>query len=101
MFAPILQKCNLDGLEQTFHPFRDNIFESKTKQVNDVKFYHFTISFNGFLEHYNVSIHDAPPHSLKDSNANPKVETTKEEKVRVCSLARNILGVKGRVRALG
>ncbi len=101
MLAPNLQKCCLDGLEQSFHPFRDNIFESKTKQVDDVNFHHFTISFNGLLEHSHVSIHDAPPHSLKDSNANPKVETTKEKKVGVCSLAHNTLGVEGRARAPG
>jgi hypothetical protein len=44
---------------------------------------------------------DAPPHSLKDSNANPKVETTKEKRVRVCSLARNISRIEGCVGALG
>jgi len=39
---------------------------------------------------------------LKDSNANPNVETTEEEeKVEVCSLARNISGVEGHVGALG
>ncbi len=40
---------------------------------------------------------DAPPHSLKDSNVNPKVKTT--ERVGVQSLARNTLGVEGRARA--
>ncbi len=43
---------------------------------------------------------DAPPHSLKDSNASPKMKTT-EKKVRVRSLTRSILGVEGCARALG
>ncbi len=42
-------------LNLVFAPFRDIIPESKTKQVND-KFYHFTISFNGLFEHYDVSM---------------------------------------------
>ncbi len=44
---------------------------------------------------------DAPPHSLKDSNASLKMKVTKEEGIGVCSLVRNILGVEGRVRTLG
>ncbi len=43
-------------LNLVFTPFKDTILESKTKQVDDVKFYCFTISFNGFFEHYDVSI---------------------------------------------
>jgi hypothetical protein len=49
-----------------------------------------------FFNKRNYSI-DAPPHSLKDSNANPKVKTTKEERVWVHFLFRNFLGVKGHV----
>ncbi len=56
MFAPTFQKYNLDGFEQSFHPFKDIVFESKTKHVDDVNFHCFTISFNGLLEHFNVSI---------------------------------------------
>ncbi len=35
-----------------------------------------------------VMCNDAPPHSLKDSNANSKMETTKE-RAGVCSLIHN------------
>jgi hypothetical protein len=44
---------------------------------------------------------DTPPHSLKDSNANPKMKTTKEEEVGVCSLVRSTLGLEGCARTLG
>jgi hypothetical protein len=44
---------------------------------------------------------DAPPHSLKDSNASSKVETVEEKGVGVRSLARSTLEVKGRVRVPG
>jgi hypothetical protein len=43
---------------------------------------------------------DAPPSSLMDSIVSPKVKTTKGEGVGARSLARNTLGVKGRVGAL-
>jgi hypothetical protein len=36
-----------------------------------------------------------------DLIANPKVKETKGEGIKVYSLARNILGVEGHVRALG
>ncbi len=39
-----------------FSPFRDIIPESKTKQVDDVRFYYFTISLNGLFEHFDVNI---------------------------------------------
>jgi len=42
-----------------------------------------------------------PPSSLMDSTMSPKVKTTEGEGVRVCSLARNISGVKGCVGAPG
>ncbi len=48
-----------------------------------------------------VVVIDAPPHSLKDSNASPQVETTEKEIVRVCTLTYNISGVEGRAEALG
>jgi hypothetical protein len=38
---------------------------------------------------------------LKDSNASSKVKTTKEERIGVRSLIRNISGIEGRVGALG
>ncbi len=41
------------------------------------------------------------PHSLKDSNASPKMKTKKKEGIRVCSLACHILGVNERVGAPG
>ncbi len=37
--------------------------------------------------------YDAPPNSLKDSNANPKMKTM--EGVAICSLTHNISRVKG------
>jgi len=43
---------------------------------------------------------DACSSSLMDSIASPKVNTTKGEKVWVCSLTRNNLGVKGHARTL-
>jgi hypothetical protein len=45
-------------------------------------------------------VHDAPPHSLKDLNASPKVKTTKEERVGVHSLACNTSGVDVHVGTL-
>jgi hypothetical protein len=44
---------------------------------------------------------DAPPSSLMDSTASPKMKTTEGEKVRACSLVCNTLGVKGCAGALG
>jgi len=44
---------------------------------------------------------DAPLNSLMDSVASPKKKTTEGEGVGVRSLACNISGVEGRVRALG
>jgi hypothetical protein len=41
---------------------------------------------------YNIN---APPHSLKDSNASPKVKTIKEKGIGVHSLMHNTLGVEG------
>jgi len=45
--------------------------------------------------------YDAPPHSLKDSNASPKMKTMKKEGVAVRSLVRNTLGVKRHAKPLG
>ncbi len=42
---------------------------------------------------------NTPPSSLMDSTLNPKVEIPEGKRVGACSLARNTLGVKGRVRA--
>ncbi len=39
-----------------FSPFKDIILDSKTKQVGDVNFQCFTISFNGLLEHFDMNI---------------------------------------------
>jgi hypothetical protein len=38
---------------------------------------------------------DAPPNSSKYSNMNPKMKTTKEKKVGVCSLMQHFGGKKG------
>jgi len=43
-------------LNVAFSPFKDIILENITKQVDDVRFYYFTISFNGLFEHFDVSI---------------------------------------------
>ncbi len=47
-----------------------------------------------------VGRNDAPPNSLLDSNASPKVKTKKGEGVGACSLARSTLGVEGCAGAL-
>jgi hypothetical protein len=44
---------------------------------------------------------DAPPSSLMDSTASPKVKTIEGEGIGVRSLARSILGVEGHARAPG
>jgi len=44
---------------------------------------------------------DAPPHSLKDSNANLKMKVTEEEGIGVRSLIHSILGVERRAGTLG
>jgi hypothetical protein len=46
---------------------------------------------------YNI---DAPPHSLKNSNASPKMKTTKEKGIGVHFLMHNISKVEGYARAL-
>ncbi len=43
-------------LNVVFSPFKDTILDSKTKQVDDVRFYYFTISFNGLFEHFDMNI---------------------------------------------
>jgi len=48
-----------------------------------------------------IGMGDAPPSSLMDSIANPKVKKTKGEGIGACSLARNTLRVKGCAIALG
>ncbi len=47
-----------------------------------------------------ISVCDAPPHSLKDSNANLKVKTIEKERIKVRSLTHSTLGVEGHVGAL-
>jgi hypothetical protein len=44
---------------------------------------------------------DAPPNSLIDSTASPKVEIAKGERVGIYFLTHNTLGVEGHVGALG
>jgi len=44
---------------------------------------------------------DAPPNSLKNSNANLKVKITEEKKVRVHSLVRNTSKVRGACWSFG
>jgi hypothetical protein len=46
-----------------------------------------------------IRVCDAPPHSLKDSNASSKAKITKEERIEVHSLIGNTLGVEGHARA--
>jgi hypothetical protein len=43
-------------LKKNFTPFRDTIFENETKQVDNVNFHNFTLSFNGFFLYFNVNI---------------------------------------------
>ncbi len=49
----------------------------------------------------NLSYDDAPPDSWIDSTANPKVKIAEGKGVGAHFLARNILGVEGRVGILG
>jgi len=44
---------------------------------------------------------DAPPSSLMDSTASPKVKTTEGKGVGACFLAHNTSGVEGRVGVPG
>jgi len=48
-----------------------------------------------------IIVYGAPPSSLMDSIASPKVKTSERERIEVRSLARNTLGVKGCARVLG
>jgi hypothetical protein len=41
-----------------------------------------------------MKVYEAPPNSLKDSNASPKVKTTQKEGVGLCSIVHNTLGVR-------
>jgi hypothetical protein len=50
---------------------------------------------------HNNMIDDAPPHSLKDSNVNPKMKTMEEGRVGVRSLIHNTSKVEGCAGALG
>jgi hypothetical protein len=45
-----------------------------------------------------LTIIDAPPHSLKDSNVNLKMNTTGKERVEVRSLVCSTSGIEGHVR---
>ncbi len=64
--------------------------------------------FNAFLKltficftFFSKTKNDAPKsHSLKNSNASPKMKTLKEEEVEVRSLTHNISGVEGHVGIL-
>ncbi len=49
----------------------------------------------------NANKADTFPKSLMDSTTNPKVKTLEGEGVGTCSLPHNMLGVEGRVKALG
>jgi hypothetical protein len=55
---------------------------------------------NIYVFPFKAMVIDAPPNSLIDSNASPKMKTT-EKGVGVCSFACNTLGVEGCVGALG
>ncbi len=48
-----------------------------------------------------INLFDAPSNSLIDSIVSPKVKIMKGEGIGAHSLARNILGIEGCVRALG
>jgi hypothetical protein len=48
--------------------------------------------FSGVI--FCLDFNDAPPKTLKNSNVNPKMKTTEEERIRVCSFTRNIFEVK-------
>jgi len=58
------------------------------------------LPISNHVDELDVGVGDAPPTSLMDSTSSPKVKTTGREGVGVRSLAHNILGVEGCVRAL-
>jgi hypothetical protein len=58
-----------------------------------------TIKYHALHTLDKTTILDTPPHSLNDSNANPKVETSEEEVIGVHSLIQSTLGLKGRAKA--
>jgi hypothetical protein len=53
------------------------------------------INFNSYYGSKVVIMYDAPPSSLMDSVASPKVKTMEGKGVRASSLTRNTLGVEG------
>jgi hypothetical protein len=58
----------------------------------------------GYLKHELYSKEesgDAPPNSLMNSTASPKVKTAKVKGIRARSMAHNTLGVKGCARTPG
>jgi len=72
-----------------------NIINSKAKNLlrnvkpNNLAFFQMNLLY------FTYGIHiDAPPNSLKDSNANPKVKITEEKKIGVHFLVCDTLGVK-------
>ncbi len=58
------------------------------------------ISIFSFL-FYGFTYYDAPPNSLMDSTANPKVKTTEGKRIGAHSLARSTLGVERACRSFG
>jgi hypothetical protein len=92
------------------HPFFYNlaIIDTLGLQAFLMNIHHNT-SLESILEHDSISssskacicsylgkgASDAPPNSLIDSTTNPKVKTMEGERIGVCSLIQNILGVEG------
>jgi hypothetical protein len=82
--------------------------------MRDVSFHHFYFIYiasmiddkmrwmsNCHYNDYKSFDIDTPPNSLIDLTVSPKVKTTKGQRIRVLSLARNTLGVKGHAGVLG
>jgi hypothetical protein len=74
---------------------------------NDIKVINAKVKFPMKMKLFAMVFHylhvapDAPPSSLMDSIASPKVKTTEGEGIGARSLAYNTLGIKRRVGALG
>jgi hypothetical protein len=82
------------------YDFVNGVINEKKDMLLVVELNLFVISTITLLELGILAMADAPPHSLKNSNVNPKVKT-KKKGVGVCSLACSTSKVERCVGALG
>jgi len=94
-----------EGLKLYNLPRLSECLKGKLKRIKLISMMHGLVLLLGLLVKDSTIIskhdfeHDACPNSWKDSNASPKVKTTKEKRIGSRSLTWNILKVEGRVRA--